>query len=190
MPRSAIDNDTLLDRLMGVFRRYGREGASLSRIAETTGLQRASLYHRFPGGKAEMVVAALKRADAHFGAYVLAPLAETGDPVGRVRKMAKRLGEFYDRGRKGCLMDTLSLGNESEEVREHIERSLAAWRDAMARVAREAGLTDGDAKRRAEEALVNIQGSLVVARGTGDGEAFDRSLEDLPSLLTLPQQSR
>ena len=189
MPRREIDSEKLLDRLMDVFRRYGYEGASLSRIAEATGLQRASLYHRFPGGKAEMVVAALERGYTHLETYVLAPLAETGDPARRVKKMALRLSEFFKGGRQSCLLDTLSLGNESEEVRKHIERSLTTWRDAMARVAREAGLAPGAAQRRAEEALVGIQGTLVVARGAGDSKPFHRVLKNLPHLLTVLPES-
>ncbi len=189
MPRSEIDSKNLLDRLMDVFRRYGYEGASLSRIAEATGLQRASLYYRFPGGKAEMVVAALERGNTHFETYVLAPLAETGDPARRVKKMALRLSEIYEGGRQSCLFDTLSLGDESEEVRKHIERSLTTWRDAMARVARDAGLAPGAAQRRGEEALVGIQGALVVARGTGDSRPFHRVLKNLPYLLTVLPES-
>lgn len=148
-------------------------------------MHRASLYYRFPGGKAQMAAAALERAAAHHGAYVLAPLAEPGDPARRVQQMACRLSEFYDRGRQWCLLDTLAIGNESEEIRTRIEQWLRAWLDAMEGVAREAGLTARAAKLRAEQALVNIQGTLVVARGTGDCEPFDRTLQNLPDLLTL-----
>ena len=49
MPITKVNEDELLDRLTDVFRTYGYEGASLSKISEATGLQRASLYHRFPG---------------------------------------------------------------------------------------------------------------------------------------------
>ena len=62
MALTKINEDELLDRLTDVFRTYGYEGASLSRISEVTGLQRASLYHRFPGGKEDMAKAVLSRA--------------------------------------------------------------------------------------------------------------------------------
>ncbi len=60
MPPSKVNENQLLDRLTGVFRLHGYEGASLSRIAKATGLQRASLYFRFPGGKEEMAEAVLR----------------------------------------------------------------------------------------------------------------------------------
>ncbi len=103
--------------------------------------------------------------------------------------MALGLSEIFEGGRQSCMLDTLSLGNESEEVHKHIKRSLTTWRDAMARVAREAGLAPGAAQRRAEEALVGIQGTLVVARGTGDTQPFHRVLKSLPHLLTVLPES-
>lgn len=36
------------------FARYGFEGASLRRIAEDVGIKAASIFHHFPGGKAEL----------------------------------------------------------------------------------------------------------------------------------------
>ena len=59
MASPKVHDEKLIERLTSVFRIYGYEGASLSRIAEATGLQRASLYHRFPGGKEEMAEAVL-----------------------------------------------------------------------------------------------------------------------------------
>ena len=42
-----------------------------------------------------------------------------------------------------------------------------------------------DARSRAEEALIRIEGSLIVARTVGNGTAFERALEFLPTLLSL-----
>ena len=49
-----ITDGQLTEALTRVFQTYGYDGATLSRISDATGLQRASLYHRFPGGKEEM----------------------------------------------------------------------------------------------------------------------------------------
>jgi TetR/AcrR family transcriptional repressor of lmrAB and yxaGH operons len=184
VPAAKIDSDRLLDRLIDVFRLYGYEGASLTRITEATGLQRASLYHRFPAGKEEMVLAVLDHADRWFQTHVLAPLAESGDPARRVRKMADRLNEFYAGARLSCLLDTLSLGDDSEDVHKQIKDSFTAWLNAMVRVARDARLPPATARRRAEEALMRIQGSLVLARATGDTRPFKRVLRSLPGFLT------
>ena len=183
MPNATIDDDHLLDRLIEVFRLYGYEGASLTRISEATELKRSSLYHRFPTGKDEIVLAALSRVDRIFE-QILAPLAGPGDPAERVAKMAKGLSKFYAEGRRSCLLDTLSLGGSDDAVYEHIKRSFGAWLKAMAAVAREANLPSAIARQRAEEALIRIEGSLVLSRATGDTRPFKRVLRSLPGLLT------
>lgn len=179
-----ITDHELTGALTGVFRRYGYDGATLTRISEATGLQRASLYHRFPGGKEEMARFVLERADQLFAGELLAPLGEPGEPEERVEEMARRLSGFYDGGRQSCLLDTLSLGDADGVLRPGIHDSINAWVSAMAAVALESGLNRDDAQERAEEALVRIQGSLVVARTTGDRGCVDRVFNSLPALLT------
>ena len=188
MPLKKIDEDTLIEKLMDVFRLHGYEGASLSLIAEATGLKRASLYHRFPGGKEEMAEAVLSHVDNWFVSHVLAPLTGSGTPAARIQEMAKRLNEFYGGGKKSCLLDSLTLGHADDPIRRHIEKSIAAWLEAMASVARESGLSPAMAKERAEEALVGIQGALVLARGTGNRKPFARVLQGLPQLLTVGEK--
>lgn len=184
MPAGKVDDNQLLDHLTEVFRLYGYEGASLSLIAEATGLQRASLYHRFPGGKEEMAHAVLTRADEWFASEILAPLTDDAAPAGRVRKMARRLDKFYNSGEHSCLLDSLSLGDATDALQRHVQNSFNAWLGAMASVAREAGASPAQARRRADEALVRIQGALVFSRATGDLRPFKRALGDLPALLT------
>ena len=86
MPAKKITEDFLMDRLTEVFRLHGYEGASLSLIAEATGLKRASLYHRFPGGKEAMAEAVLQRADEIFVSHILAPLTGPGEPSARIQE--------------------------------------------------------------------------------------------------------
>ncbi len=177
-----VDDQSLLEGLTEAFRIYGYEGASLSRISEITGLQRASLYHRFPDGKQQMVEAVLDHTDEHFAKHVLAPLRDGGDPVEKIKAMTKRLKAFYAGGRRSCLLDTLSLG-EATNTHEHVKRSFKALQAALARVARELGAATGEANQLAEEALMRIEGALVLARATDNVKPFERVLKGLPEFL-------
>lgn len=183
MPRPRKSDSELFDALLQLFREHGYEGASLSRIAQATGLQRASLYHRFPGGKHEMALAVLERVHAQFANEVLAPLEGAGPPAARVRKAAQRIDAFYGGGQRACLFDTLSLGGQTNEIRALIARSMQAVADAFAGIAKEAGSRPARAKRLGREALVRIQGALVVARVSGDPRGFKDVLRELPELL-------
>src|SRR5258708_38282466 len=102
MRPAKVSDKELFARLTEVFRRKGYDGASYADLTEATGLVKASLYHRFPGGKEEMVDAILSEVDRQFVEYVLAPALGEGDPKERARRMGRRLREFYDSGRSWC----------------------------------------------------------------------------------------
>ncbi len=168
---------------MEVFRRKGYDGASYADLMKATGLVKASLYHRFPGGKEEMVDALLSEVDRQFSQYVLAPAFETGSPAERTRRIAKRLREFYDDGKEWCLLDTLSLA-DSHSTLAHARKSMELWVETFARLGREAGLPVSVARKRAEEAVAAIEGALVVARVLKNRRPFLRALAGLPKRLT------
>ncbi|MCZ6868932.1 MAG: TetR family transcriptional regulator, partial [Gammaproteobacteria bacterium] len=44
MPQALLSREDLLDRLLGVFRDRGFDGATIAEIARATGLGKASLY--------------------------------------------------------------------------------------------------------------------------------------------------
>jgi len=179
-----IDDEQLLAGLLSVFQTHGYGAASLSLIAEATGLQRASLYHRFPGGKEQMAEAVLEQADRQFDECVLAPLRSDARPGLRVRRMAEQLAAHYDGGRCSCLLETLSMAGGPPSVRAHVKRTFGLWLKAMAAVAREAGASPAVARKRAEDAIMQVQGGLVFARAARDRKPFERVLSGLPALLT------
>ncbi len=187
MRPAKISDERLFQGLSDVFRRKGYDGASYSDLMKATGLVKASLYHRFPGGKAEMVDAILSTVDRHFAEYVLKPASEEGRPRDRARKIGRRLREFYDSGRRWCLLDTLTLA-DSPSTRAHARRSMEFWIDAFARLSRDAGLSPAIARKRAQEAVVTIEGGLVASRVLNNPRPFLRSLANLPNQLTVGHQ--
>jgi len=183
MRPSKLSDKELFDRLTEVFRRRGYDGASYSELMDATGLVKASLYHRFPGGKEEMVGAIQTEVDRHFAEYVLAPAVEKGAARERARGRARRLREFYDSGRARCLLDTLTLADNRATLA-HAKKSMEFWVERFARVGRDAGLAAGVARKRAEEAVAAIEGGLVVARVLKNRRPFLRVLAGLPKKLT------
>lgn len=183
MPITKVHDEELLDRLTDVFRTHGFEGASLSKISEATGLQRASLYHRFPGGKEEMAKAVLNRAGEWLENRVLAPLSGPGKPAERIRKMAKELHLFYGGGKHSCLLDSLSFGSGDNDIKRHVREGMQGWVEALAKVAREAGVPTKKAGQQAQDAISLLQGGLVMARVLNDREPFERSLANLPNVI-------
>jgi TetR/AcrR family transcriptional repressor of lmrAB and yxaGH operons len=181
-PMKVADKEVMA-RLMRAFRAKGYEGASYADLMAATGLVKASLYHRFPGGKEEIVDAILSQVDREFSEYVLRPAWEEGLPQERARRMARRLNEFYGSGRLWCLLDTVTLSSSACTVK-HAGHSMEFWIESLARVARDAGLPAVSARRRAEDAVAAIEGALVVSRVTKNRRPFARALASLPRRLT------
>lgn len=182
--KSSIEDGELLDRLGRVFRDVGYEGATLTMLAEATGLQKASLYHRFPQGKAQMAEEVLEAAESWLSAHVLGPLSGPGSPRDRVDRMVRGINEFYAGGERACLLNMLAsvrAGDGPFSVK--IAQMFGAWIDALSAVLTDAGLPSKDVRRHAERAVMMLEGSLVLSRGLGTTRPFHDFLKVLPEEL-------
>ncbi|MFM7336330.1 MAG: TetR/AcrR family transcriptional regulator [Tabrizicola sp.] len=189
-PRSVTEDD-LLARLARVFSEVGYEGASLAALAEATGLQKASLYHRFPGGKKQMADEVLASTGSWLQSHILAPLAGPGTPAERLAIVAANLDGFYQGGSRACLLNMLSSpriedGPFAPAIRQAFEALIAG----LAAVARESGASDDDTRRRAERAVMLLQGALVLSRGTGSTAPFRAVLAAFPTEILSNGASR
>lgn len=180
-----IEEEDLIFRLATAFAETGFEGASLAVLSEATGLKRASLYHRFPGGKTQMAEEVLAAAVGWMGENVIALLSGDGPPEDRLARAAAKLDEFYDGGRRSCLLNMLSSPKMEEgPFGPAIRDAFAALVGAFATLAKDAGASPAEAERRAERAVMLLHGSLVMCRGTGNRAPFRLFLGSLgPELL-------
>jgi TetR/AcrR family transcriptional repressor of lmrAB and yxaGH operons len=184
MAHRTISDEDFLAIALDLFRTYGFEGVSLKQLADATGLEKASLYYRYPGGKDEIVMAVAKDVVSWFQANVFEPLAGTGSTRKRMAFVIERLREFYAGGTKACITDVLSIPGGSEELKAGLKGAMQAWINAFTNIAKESGFSPATARSRAEEAIVRFEGSLVVARVLGDNATFERTLKLLPELIT------
>jgi TetR/AcrR family transcriptional regulator, lmrAB and yxaGH operons repressor len=169
--------------LTGLFRDKGFDAATMTEIAAVTGLQKSSLYHRFPGGKQQMAEEVATEVGAEFANQLLAPLTSSVALDLRVRQVAKNLAVFYENGNRACLLETLSFGTVGPDAASALRSAAVGWIEAFATVARLSGAPRKESFSRAHDALAMIEGGLVVARVTGDSGSFMRALDRLP--LTL-----
>jgi TetR/AcrR family transcriptional regulator, lmrAB and yxaGH operons repressor len=184
MAHRTISDQDFLDIALDLFRTYGFEGVSIKRLADAAGLEKASLYHRYPGGKDEIVMAVATEAAGWFQKNVFDPLAGPGPAKRRILQVSENLRSFYANGTKACICDVLSIPGASEELRAALRVTTEAWITAFAGICRESGLSPSAARSRAEEAILRIEGALVLSRVLGDNASFERVLKQLPELLT------
>ncbi len=183
-----LSKDEIIQRIVAAFREHGYEGASLSILSQATGLGRSSLYHHFPNGKTDMAQAALDWVFASFETLVIAPLQQTQrTPMQRLQACAGGLAEFYADGARSCLLNIFSIGSASLLFHAQLcERTQALMR-LYGDIAQEVGISPTEAQRRGEQAVIGIQGSLVISRTLGSNEPFLRFLAQLPEQLLRPE---
>jgi len=183
----SISKSDLLQRLTAVFRSVGYEGASLAALSRETGLAKAALYHRFPGGKEDMARCVLAEVGRDMRGLVFSGLDGEGSPRRKLAAMRDGLALFYADGERSCLADLFSVEGTPATIRTPLAGGLKAWIAAVARVVEEAGIDPAEAARRSEDMVVRVQGALVVSRALGDTRPFRNVLARLvDDLLALP----
>jgi TetR/AcrR family transcriptional regulator, lmrAB and yxaGH operons repressor len=174
--------------LLQLFRDHGYEGTTLSRIAQATGLGKASLYHHFPKGKEEMAAAVIRHLAGWYATHLLKPLQGSGSAPDRLTRMTQTLATFYDQGQQPCIFAIFALGGARDQFQAPVRQIMRIWTESLATVLVDAGIPKPIAYQRAEDAIVRIQGSLVLAQAMGDTGPFQRVLKDLPSCLLAMEE--
>src|SRR4051794_24755171 len=186
MARPGLERAELLPVLGEVFRAHGYEGATLVLITEATGLGKGSLYHFFPGGKRQMATEVLDEIGRWFEVNIFTPLRDSDDPERAIAAMIKGTDDYFRSGRRVCLVGVMALGASRDVFGSQVHDYFRRWHDALAAVLKRSGLSAEPASRRAEDALLTIQGALVLARARDDAGIFSRALAELKARLLAP----
>ena len=173
----------IVKKLSDVFRRDSYSGASLADLAAAVDLGKASLYQKFPEGKAQMGAEVLTEIGRSLANEVLSVLRQQAPPAVRFNKMLVAVSKFYNGGQLSCLIDTLSLGEAGQLYRTALMDAIKQWEQALADLAREKGQSAAKAAIWAEEVLITIEGSLVLARAKNDPQVFRRALKRLAQIF-------
>jgi transcriptional regulator LmrA/YxaF-like protein len=98
----------------------------------------------------------------------------------------KSLDDFYRGGREACVLGNLVLGTSRSRFRAQLRDIFDQWIDALASALTDAGLSRSVARARAEDAVMRIEGALILAGGMDDASLFSRALKQLPAELLAP----
>ncbi len=178
-PQKVLDIE-ILAGLTKVFRTKGYEGASLAELAEATGLKKASLYHRFPGGKQEMAAAVLAHIDEWVKSNIFQALNnKEKTPKDRLIDGIAQIRTLYNGGREVCIFRALSMQSGLELFEQQISNAMKEWIDAFTSIGITLGLTPDESHKNALQTLIEIQGSLIVCKGMNNIDIFENTLLDI-----------
>lgn len=176
MARPVTGRPDLLPILADVFRAYGYDGATLSRIGAATGLGKGSLYHVFPGGKREMLEAVLADIDLWFESNVFSALRDPVGPSAGIDHMFDAVDAYFESGRRVCLVGALAVGETRDLLGAALKSYFRRWVEDLALALRHAGHDRAAAAPLAEEIVLGIQGAIVLSRALDDVSVFRRAL--------------
>ncbi|MEQ9290572.1 MAG: TetR/AcrR family transcriptional regulator [Cyclobacteriaceae bacterium] len=172
-----VEDQELLTALMAVLRTKGYAGASLNELASGSGLQKASLYYRYPGGKQDIGKAVLSFVSEWLKMNVQDVLMNKNKPADdRLNVALKNIDELYHGGKKACILRALSIGEGLHLFAEEIGLSMDLLLKAFTELGLDIGMDPYKAKETAMQVLISIQGSLVVARTLDDTSPFTNTL--------------
>lgn len=172
--------EEIVRALYDLFRRAGYDGVSVADISDATGLGKSSLYHHFPDGKPDMAEAVGAFALASMRSKMFAPLRAETPIAAKIAAMLATADAMYEGGAAPCLVaNMLPSGAASAPVRAII----VEWIDALAAALKTAGVKPAQARARAVEAVVGIEGALIVTQATGDRKIFRDALASARTAL-------
>src|SRR5580698_4817878 len=124
---------------------HGLQATSFSTVLATTKAPRGSIYHHFPGGKDELVTAAIGSAEQHALALLdqqvgASAVAVAESFLGAWRTLLTRAGYEI-----GCALVAVTVAAESPELRERTASAFGAWRQKLASALLAGGLAEADA---------------------------------------------
>jgi AcrR family transcriptional regulator len=182
--RQAKARERMIRSAAALFRERGVEGTSLSDVLEHSGAPRGSIYHHFPGGKAELAEEATRYAGDLIATGLARALA-SDEPVAAIRDFtAAWRGVLRDSDLDaGCPILAAALeGDRSPGARDAAGAAFERWAQLCAEAFEGHGLAPERARSLATLAIAAIEGGVVLARAQRSIEPLERVADELEAL--------
>ncbi len=186
--------DRLIAAMLDALRTRGFHGIGLAELLRASDTPKGVLYHHFPGGKAELAVAAINLAVAHLLVGLDKVFERESDPV-------KALNLWMDSAQKGlarsgyeqgCPLATIALEStaEDQEIRDAIANGFASLRTGLADQLIKARIDDVRARSLAALIVSAYEGALLQARVAGKVTVMQETTEALQLMIQVSMTKR
>jgi TetR/AcrR family transcriptional repressor of lmrAB and yxaGH operons len=183
-PVTPTSRDRLLQATETLLREAGMAGTGIKDVVKRSGAPIGSLYHHFPGGKAQMVAEALEIHAAKSKALIARFFS--GRPAATaVRRLFDTAAEGFDKAGadKGCAIGAVSLDLQAgdSQAQRICASTFAAWGALI-----EPELPFPDKATRASFAITIVaalEGAFVLARAARSGAPFRHVGKSLAAAL-------
>lgn len=178
---SLSTKDRMVMSAITLLREQGVPGVTVDAVLAHSGAPRGSVYHHFPGGRAELVLTAGRTA-ADYITQLLRDASVATEPS----EMVDRFVAFWRTAleqtdyRAGCPVVALATGNRDlPEADELVRETFTSWHASL----RELLVASGWATRRAEAdatfIIAAIEGAVVLCKSLRSSAPLDDVAESL-----------
>jgi AcrR family transcriptional regulator len=174
----------MIDSAVRLQGRYGVAGTAFADVLADSGAPRGSVYHHFPGGRAELAGLATARGAAGTAARI-ETLLGAGDVTAAVDGLIGHwvhllaVRDFHD----GCAVAAGALDPDpGSAARTAAAEGFRRWEETLA-TALEAHVSAERARRLAVTCLAAIEGAIIFARAQGSPQPLHLVGEQLRELL-------
>ena len=163
----------MIDHALVLLARKGPQGASFNDILQASGAPRGSLYHHFPGGKEELLLATMdaagRRAEARRGPVRGQPADTAAEAfIALWRAVLTRSGL-----EAGCAVLAITVASDSPELRERAAQIFRGWRALLASILNDGGVPAERADGLATTLISACEGVVALSRAEGSLTPFE-----------------
>jgi AcrR family transcriptional regulator len=167
----------ILDSSGELFRRQGYMGTGVKQILAEAGAPFGSLYHHFPGGKAELGAETVRRSGFLYGLLL-------GEFAGPEVELARGIHDFFAGAAQtlvetdyadACPIATVALETSStdEELRRACADVFAAWIEGGSERFAMEGIPRSQARTLVIQMLAGLEGAFVLSRALRSTEPVE-----------------
>jgi TetR/AcrR family transcriptional regulator, lmrAB and yxaGH operons repressor len=163
----------MIERTAVLLAKKGLQGTSFSEVLEASGAPRGSLYHHFPGGKDELVLAAV-RATGDQMVSALDQLA--GKPAGEITRSFAELWRMIlarSEFTAGCAIVAVTVAATSLTLLERAGEVFRENRSRLAKLLADGGVPEDRALALATTLISAFEGAVLLSRAERSFEPFE-----------------
>ncbi|MEV6589661.1 TetR/AcrR family transcriptional regulator [Streptomyces acidicola] len=192
-PRSSGSRERMVLSAVESLREYGASATSIDRVLAHSGAPRGSVYHHFPGGRAQLIEEAVALAGDFIAGLIDAAL-QTDDPVQAIDGVFALWRDRLVRSdfRTGC--PVVAVAVETNDDAPQLARSAATvfarWQEALAVLFLRHGLTEERSRRLAAFVIAALEGAVIMCRAEQSTAPLEAAAAEIHDLLVHALRNR
>jgi TetR/AcrR family transcriptional repressor of lmrAB and yxaGH operons len=169
----------MIEGAMALLAQRGLQATSFSEVLAATGAPRGSLYHHFPEGKDQLVAAAIDQAGRVLIDFMDRCAGSPAEAVVQHFLAIWRTVLTRQDCTSGCAVLAVTVATDSTELLAHATAVFRAWRERLADLLKQGGMTAESARRFAMVLIASAEGAVVLSRADQSLEPFETVAQQL-----------